>query len=97
MRDTKIPESTCPWCGEKLDGAASLEDQTPKPGDITICVECLNVSKFDQDLHLLKIEEAEKETWTPEERSKVARIQLGLRIAHALIDGGGRKSRTSDA
>jgi hypothetical protein len=36
-------ESTCPTCGEKMDGATNAtlgETSAPKPGDLSICAYC---------------------------------------------------------
>jgi hypothetical protein len=52
MRDSHMPPSPCPRCGRILDGAMHLDNSTPDPGDITICIECSTLSVFDDKLHL---------------------------------------------
>ncbi len=48
---TKLSPDHCPWCGA-LVTAASAPDGAPSPGDLTICLECVSVCKFDADLRL---------------------------------------------
>jgi hypothetical protein len=50
VKENIVPASPCTHCGEPNDGAASLEGATPKPGDITICMECGNIMAFAEDL-----------------------------------------------
>lgn len=41
----------CPYCGKKHNATTSTTgDHLPKPGDITICIECANVLLFNDDL-----------------------------------------------
>ncbi len=50
---TRYKETACPVCGVLSDSASSLEkDVKPKPGDITVCIECRTVLQFNQDFSL---------------------------------------------
>lgn len=53
----KIAGSTCPCCKRVLDGASCLEDEKlmPNAGDITICIYCLTILEFDNNLKLLEM------------------------------------------
>jgi hypothetical protein len=41
-KDYRLPESRCPKCDYKLNGASivSGEDVAPQPGDFSICLNC---------------------------------------------------------
>ena len=50
MKTTVLPHAPkCPKCGHILDAATSLENASPKPGDVTICVGCGNLLEFLKD------------------------------------------------
>jgi len=61
MKDTKIPEQKCPYCGFKMDGTTSaFGDCDATPGAMSICYECTKVSIFDDNLMMrLPTEEEE--------------------------------------
>jgi len=51
MKDTKLSEQPCPYCGSILDGTTSaFGDYDPSPGAMTVCIECTKVSIFDDNL-----------------------------------------------
>lgn len=53
MKDTKIPEQKCPYCGYMMDETSSaFGDYDPGAGAMSICFECVKVSIFDDDLKL---------------------------------------------
>lgn len=56
LRDTPMPECSCPWCHQKLDAAMAADpsdpDATPSPGDATVCIYCAQVLVFADDLTL---------------------------------------------
>ncbi len=52
MKDTKVPESPCPFCGTEFDGAFSFEDKVPSPGDATVCIQCASPLVFDDAMKL---------------------------------------------
>lgn len=49
--------SPCPVCGKNLDAATSIEKEeaVPGPGDLSICLYCATVSRFDDNLKLEQI------------------------------------------
>jgi hypothetical protein len=61
VRDFRIRESFCPWCGRSLDAAMNivLDDSPPSPGDFTLCIGCASVLKFGPLLELLAIPDRE--------------------------------------
>lgn len=48
----------CPYCSKFFDRATSPEDfkLTPNPGDISICIDCGETSKFDEKMKLIKVD-----------------------------------------
>lgn len=51
MKQTAIPKQACPYCGYEFDTSASVYcSASPKPGDISICLNCAKVAVFDKDL-----------------------------------------------
>jgi hypothetical protein len=53
--ETEVPESRCPHCKQKLDGAFNVGDNaTPSPGNVSLCAVCGNWMIFDRDLKLVK-------------------------------------------
>lgn len=55
MKSTRLEPSCCPYCKTILYAVLDLQDNSPKPGDITICNECGEVSELDENLHLKEI------------------------------------------
>jgi len=47
-----LPSHDCPACGTRLDAATSICEGTPapRPGDVTICIDCTAVMMFAEDL-----------------------------------------------
>jgi len=50
----RVKKSKCPACSHVLDAATGLEDVThvPEPGDVTLCINCLELLEFDEKLGL---------------------------------------------
>lgn len=58
--DFRVKASPCPGCGEVQDGAFSPEsDDSPEPGDFSICLECQGLYVFGEDMQLRELTEAE--------------------------------------
>ena len=49
--DTKVPESSCCECGNRLDGATG-SDATPSHGDFMLCIVCGSLNVFADDMTL---------------------------------------------
>ena len=79
LLDTRVPESSCPNCGKRLDSAMSTEgDRKPSPGDITICMDCRHLCAFAEDMGLREL--------TDDEVVAVAGDKRVLRAMKALSD-----------
>jgi hypothetical protein len=61
MTSYRLKETRCPWCEYRIDGATDLADERgPEPGDLSICIACASLLKFDQDLTPQKVSEDER-------------------------------------
>lgn len=50
---THTPLSSCPACGTELDAAGGSDKAgQPKPGDLSVCINCATILQFDEQLHL---------------------------------------------
>jgi hypothetical protein len=51
---SQMPESVCPGCGKPLDAATQASNMPirPKEGDISLCVRCGDVARYDAELRL---------------------------------------------
>lgn len=49
----RVPESPCPGCGKKNDGASGTTTQYPEPGNVSLCLYCAAVSTYDENLQLV--------------------------------------------
>lgn len=56
----RIPEGECTSCGGKLDAASNFkEGETPRPNDISICINCGHFAAFSDDLSLRELTDKE--------------------------------------
>jgi len=71
LRDSRVPEGRCPWCGHRFDAAMAADpkkpDATPKPGDVSVCISCASILVFTAQLTLRAAMPGEIEV-TPEMR-----------------------------
>ena len=56
-----LPTCQCTSCGHILDAAAGWGDHPPKPGDLSICIQCGHLAAFGADLRLREL--TAKEMW----------------------------------
>ncbi len=48
-------DDKCPWCNHRLTGAfVPGESHTPSIGDISVCIRCTRVSKWNKNFKLIK-------------------------------------------
>lgn len=51
MRTTRLSPRLCPYCGHTLDAATAgpfNPDAEPRPGDVTVCLHCIELLVFDE-------------------------------------------------
>lgn len=54
MKDSPIPVTLCPACGELVDAALDPSGQcVPEVGDIVVCAYCYTVLSFGEDMKLI--------------------------------------------
>lgn len=51
--DHKVKKNICSICHHELSGATQINGiDKPKPGDVSLCIECGNIAIFCDDLQL---------------------------------------------
>lgn len=85
-----MPLSTCGSCGHEFDRASGLShDLFPTPGDVTLCITCGTVHRFDHRLVAVLMSGEEIVLLDPVVAGEVRRIQDAIamlasrRAAHA--------------
>lgn len=78
-KDTELPESTCPFCDNRLDHATSPTGLSPSPGDISVCINCASPLIFDQELKPRIIAKKELDGFSSEEREMLEKYQRVIR------------------
>jgi hypothetical protein len=55
---TRTPTTTCPYCGALLSAASNSplepDPRDPKPGDVTLCIECVRPLILTEGLGIRK-------------------------------------------
>lgn len=73
---SRVPLNLCPVCGTKLDAVTSIESMAkPNVGDITVCIKCAAVLRFDGELRLRAMTEREIRELHPDNFKDIARVQ----------------------
>ena len=77
---TRHVATMCPVCGHKLDASTRVEadGHKPKPGSISVCIECAAVLTFDEGMHLRLMTAEEVRTLPDETFREVARYQAAV-------------------
>lgn len=91
---SRVPPSPCPHCGVVLDACNSADGGKPEPGCHTICISCLNVSVFDDELRMAKVTQEEIDAMPAEHRAMLDDARGILRHYRAEAQLGGKGSRT---
>ncbi len=83
-------EARCPACMKSLTGATSFDDATPSPGDLSICVYCMNVLQFQTDLTVRSLRADELAELPADMRAEVEKHQ---RTVAAFIKSTRRRTK----
>lgn len=84
MKTLRLPVDHCPWCGYRFDATSGVaHDNTPSPGDFTVCISCASVLQFGVDLKVNPIADS---VWTATPEADL------LRRARAAVQQMDRRS-----
>ena len=79
---TEMPEAHCPNCGALFTAATCVfAEKRPAPGDITLCVCCGEILRFEEGLTIRNLLPVEYAAIHPDTKAEIERV---LR-AHALL------------
>lgn len=81
----KTPESPCPYCGYVLDAATG--GGVPEPGDVTICIQCIEFGVLDENLKVRKPTADELKEIKADNKMRIAQYLAQL----ASMSANGRK------
>lgn len=87
--------SPCGHCGKQLD-AASSDTATAKPGDVSVCMYCTGVNRFDEGMRLVAVNDAELAALPDDMRAVLEEMQALVRRGHQLR-AGPRKGPVGEA
>jgi hypothetical protein len=83
-RDVRVPASTCPQCNYEMDGATcSTGNHAPRPGDVSVCIQCASILEFDPDLSLRAAGPKLLASLDPDARAHLETIVAAIRKLHA--------------
>lgn len=75
-KEHATPKSECPTCSYRVDSATSAgHRRPPKPGDVSVCLNCAAANIFTADLTLRSATMDEQESFGLD----VARVQLAVK------------------
>lgn len=83
MNEYVTPTDQCPFCSHSIDRAADLvvsarEDRPPRPGDLTLCLNCLTALEWNPEMRLQLFDETNLE---PLLKAKLAYLRWVLEQA----------------
>lgn len=79
----EIQHDVCPACLTPIEQGINLKNQIPNLTDISVCVKCTAVLKYDAtDLKLKPMQYDEFKKLTAENRTSIFFVQSQLRINH---------------
>jgi hypothetical protein len=88
-----LPEGKCPHCGHRLDSASHMTERVkPRPGDLTICMACASVLRFDGALTVRQVSDEQLRRirkQEPETGAEVMKLQRAILDMHAHFERHG--------
>jgi hypothetical protein len=83
-RLTQLPPSRCPFCDALLDGASSLGGWHPEPGDLSVCIICASILRFDAALHVEPVTPDALRALEAQEPDLIAKLRAYQRVVRQL-------------
>lgn len=78
-------ESKCITCGHVIDAhTAAFEDESlkPEPGDLSVCLYCSAICRFDDNLNLVKLLTNELEAIGKESPEVYGQLIVAQKVVH---------------
>jgi hypothetical protein len=83
MKTTIVPACPCPSCGQLLNMATDRDDVTaPTPGSLSVCVNCVTISFFDENLRLRKPKAGELEELSENNKTTIDHARAAVLRMH---------------
>lgn len=84
----KHKDQTCPVCSTLLNAASGFNNNaSPSPGDVSICIRCGAVLKFDEQMTLQQVPEAELQALDQDDRRLLFEARSAVRDLRTKIGG----------
>ena len=80
MNSTDLPPDNCPVCGYRVEVASTPHRVAPSPGDLSVCIACASVARFDNSLRLREMTQREIFDLHPDNRDELLLVQRGIRM-----------------
>lgn len=78
-----VKSCECPYCGHLLDDATTTGDRDkPKPGDISICINCSGAMEFDASLQPQVLTDAVRSSLPPGLQAHLRRVAAAIKEIH---------------
>lgn len=79
---TRLPPMECPHCHVVHDAASdpNKENPAPKPGDLTICIECAGIAQFTGAMQLRLVSKDEWDEFAATQPATVAELRRQQKI-----------------
>ena len=92
MSSSLIPESVCPTCGYNMDEATPAFDEQaqPKPGDLSICLNCGEMLEFDESLHLTRFAYGKLSTLDLDTQFQLMKVSSRIKERGTFQEKGGK-------
>ena len=77
----KVPEGKCPGCGHHFNAASAtrIHPEAPKPGDLTVCIQCARPLIYEANLTLRLLRREEVAALDADVLQDLARIIVAVR------------------
>lgn len=75
MKTTRVPPSHCHNCQRLLDAATNLGKAIPCKGDLTVCISCAAIHRYNEDLVLYPVTREELDSLDVETRAELWKVR----------------------